>query len=78
MLVRLSEILTALDECVGDYRLRRKTHHLDIRTSGGKWGSLPKGDGKVNPEIQAGHVRKLARKLGIEECLNSNIKGLSP
>lgn len=60
-----------LSECAPGYSVKTTDHHHRVAFSGKLYPSLPIGPhGRKGPgtEIEAGHVRKLARHLGIEAC----------
>ena len=59
-----------LVKCSPGARIIAKKHHLWVFDSkGGIYKSLPRGKhGNKTPEIELGHVRKMARHLGFEEC----------
>lgn len=62
-LISIKEITEMLEECAQGYSMDLKTHFRIVRFNGLTYPSLPKHD-----EIEAGHVRKLARNLGILDC----------
>jgi len=68
--VRLSAIITMLEECAPGNTRVLKTHHYWIEYRGKSYRSLPKGaHGRTDPEIQAPFVRKLVSQLEISpEC----------
>ena len=68
--VKLSEIEAMLEGCSpGSRIIPKKHHHWVFDSKGGIYKSLPLGGhGKKNPKIELGHVRKMARHLGFEEC----------
>ena len=68
--VRLAVVWAMLEHCLGEYERRQSDHHWRVTKSGRIFPRLPLGKhGKrENPEIAKGHVRKLARFFGIEEC----------
>lgn len=67
-----------LERCAPGHTRQMRTHHWVIRFNGKTYPTLPLGPhGKrENPEIQIGHVRKLARHLGILECAKSVLEQL--
>lgn len=69
-----------LDECAPKYTKRAGPHLWCIRWNGKVYPSLPLGPHgrRENPEIQIGHVRKMARFLGILECAETRIPMLNP
>ena len=68
--VKLSAIEAMLADCSPGARIVPKKHHNWVLDSkGGSYKSLPLGEhGKKDPVIELGHVRKMARHLGFEEC----------
>jgi hypothetical protein len=72
--VKLSLVWAMLDHCIGatNYTRRESAHHWRVtRTSDGRlFPRLPLGPhGKrTDPEIEKGHVRKMARFFLIEDC----------
>lgn len=67
--VRLGEILRAIEACAPGATVELKKHHYWIRFNGKVFMGLPKGPGRdgLASEIAFGHVRKMARMLGLEE-----------
>jgi hypothetical protein len=77
--IDLKTIRRMLEACVPGTRLVEKTHHLWIYPpSGPYYPSLPRGEHgtRQNPEIEVGHVRKMARFLGILKCAQREIENL--
>jgi hypothetical protein len=66
-----SELQKALDKCAPGWKWRLATHSRVITFNDKTYRSLPKFD-----KIELGHLRKLARYLGILECLKKHIQGL--
>jgi hypothetical protein len=58
-----------LDECAPGYRIELKTHNFFVYFNNLTYPSLPKYD-----EVEAGHVKKLARTLGIYDCAKRFLK----
>ena len=70
--VSLRDIRTMLDECAPGHRIEERTHHYCVYYQDKVYPTLPKGPhGKSNPLIQKGHIKKMARHLGILECAKS-------
>jgi len=69
---KLSEIEAMLARCSPGARIVRKEHRIRVLDAkGGMYRGLPSGaHGKKDkdPEIEFGHIRKMARHLGFEEC----------
>jgi len=68
--VKMKAVLEMLQHCASGFEIDEKTHHHSIKFNGKCYPALPKGrHGKRhNPEIQIGHVKKMARHLGIYDC----------
>jgi len=52
-----------LDECAAGYKIELKTHNYFVYYNGLTYPTLPKYS-----EVEAGHVKKMARSLGIYDC----------
>lgn len=67
-----------LDACAPGAVIVPKLHHNWVTYQGKTYRGLPLGKhGKrENPEIQAGHVKRMARFLGILPCAQREIPGL--
>ncbi|HEY6322671.1 MAG TPA: hypothetical protein VJA16_14035 [Thermoanaerobaculia bacterium] len=67
---KLSAIEAMLEKCSPGARIVAKKHHFWVLDSkGGIYRGLPLGKhGKKDPEIELGHVRKMSRHLGFEDC----------
>jgi hypothetical protein len=59
-----------LDHCAPGYSKEPKVHHWWVRYNGRTFRALPLGahGARKDAEIEAGHVRKIARHLLIEPC----------
>lgn len=70
-LIRLNIVWELLDHCAPGYSRRQTDHHWQIRFAGKEYPTLPLGPHgrRKNPEIQVFHVRRMARFLGIEDCI---------
>jgi hypothetical protein len=82
-LVLLKLVWEMLLQCAPGHRIAEKTHYYRVEYAGKTYPALPKGShsdrGRRSgqAEIEAGHVRKLIRHLGIdEECARRVIPGL--
>ena len=60
-----------LDSCAPGWSVEPAPHFRRIKANGRTYPSLPKHD-----EIEAGHIRKMARHLGILECAKESIETL--
>jgi len=74
-LVTLKEIREMLDACAPGARIVPKEHHNWVLWNGRTYRGLPLGKhGKrVNPEIEGGHVRRMARFFEILECAKKHL-----
>ena len=61
--VRFKNVLKMLDDCAPGYTIRLATHSRVVQYRGKTDRNLPKFD-----EIELGHLRSMARHLGIKEC----------
>jgi hypothetical protein len=68
--IRLLDIWAMLDACAPGHVRRQGRHHWIVTFGDGTYHTLPLGPHgrRVNPEIEAGYVRSMARHLRIEEC----------
>ncbi len=69
--IRLSDVFDMLKKCAPGHEVFEGPHHYRIKWQGRTYTSLPTGqhgkrDGRA--EIEKGHVKHLARFLGIEAC----------
>jgi hypothetical protein len=74
--VPLSEIWAMLDACAPGYGRKPTKHHWRVTANGQIFPALPLGEhgARKDPEIQVGHVRKMARHFGILECAKKHIE----
>lgn len=74
-LVTFKEIQAALGICAPGASIRKKLHHFWVSYNGLTFRGLPLGKHglRENPEIEVGHVRKMARYLGILECMKQQL-----
>ena len=72
-LVELDEVWRCLDHCCGKAKWSRRStkHYWRVTFNGKTYATLPLGEhgNRNNAEVEAGHVRKMARHLGIYECV---------
>jgi hypothetical protein len=70
-LVSLKALWAALEICAPGYTKRMTDHYWQVGVGSSVYSSLPLGPhGKrENPDIQVGHVKRMARILGVEACL---------
>lgn len=63
------DILAMLAACAPGFNIELKTHNYFVYFNKLTYPTLPKYD-----EVEAGHVKKLARFLGIYECAKKYFK----
>lgn len=74
----LNDIFKMLDECAPGHTRKSGDHYWVIIFHGKIYYDLPKGEhGAKNPDIQIGHVKKLIRRLLIEDCAKKYLPILS-
>jgi len=65
--VPLKELWAMLAACADGHAVTPTTHHYRVDYNGKSYYRVPKGaHGARNPEIEAFHVRKVIRHLGID------------
>lgn len=78
--VLVQSVWDALDECMIGWRTVGSDHYWTIYPPGGgdPYRSFPLGPhgNKKKARVEKGHVRKMARFLGILECVQKNVAGL--
>jgi hypothetical protein len=76
--VSLREIEKMLDDCAPGAVVVPKPHHNWVTWNGKTYRGLPRGKhgARRNPEIEVGHVRRMARFFEILECAEAQIPGL--
>jgi len=64
-----------LDECAPGHQRKATTHNWRITYNGKTYPSFPLGPhGKrENPDIEIGHIKKMARALGIYDCARNHL-----
>lgn len=74
-LVSFREILEMLRVCAPGARIVSKLHRNWVLFNGLTYRNLPLGKhgARKNPEIEVGHVRSMARHLGILDCAKTQI-----
>lgn len=76
--IPLETIKRMLDVCTPGYRWKVGTHRIAVILPDGRsYRGLPTGTKKSKGLIEAGHIRKLARYLGILECAKKQIPALT-
>lgn len=73
--IALKDIWAMLGHCAPGFTKRKTDHHWCVMYNGNTYPTLPLGShGKrENPEIQRGHVKRMARILGISECAREQL-----
>lgn len=67
--IPLKDVWSMLHECAPGHTRHLHTHHYSIRYQGKTYPAFPKGaHGKSDPPIETGHIRRMARFLGIYDC----------
>ena len=74
-LTPLLEIWRMLDACAPGHQRRASREYWTVKFNGKSYRSLPVGPHgrRVNPDIETGHVRSLARHLGILPCAEEHL-----
>ena len=78
-LIRIKQIKKALEECLPGCRWEPGKHRWHVYPPGdGNTFYLPQGEhgSGDRAEIQRGHVKKMARQFGIEDCMKRALRGL--
>ena len=72
---RMSKVVAMLEACADGFSINPK-EHLQWVFYNGKTSRLPKGEhGKVDPEIQKGHIKRMIRHLEIDlECAKKHLE----
>ena len=68
--IALKAIWARLDQCAPGHTRTKTDHHWCIRFGDRTYPTLPLGPHgrRENPDIETGHVRKMARHLGLMPC----------
>ena len=67
--IALSDVWAMLDECAKGHTRHLHTHYYSIRYNKKIYPTFPKGEhGKSNPQIEKGHIRRMARFFGVLGC----------
>jgi hypothetical protein len=77
-LVTLKEIRKMLDDCAPGAIIESKLHHNWVRYAGKTYRGLPLGKhgARHNPEIEVGHVKRMARFFEILDCARKSLPAL--
>lgn len=70
-LIELTAIWAMLEVCAPGYNKKLRVHNWLVTWNGRSFPNLPK-----HSEIQIGHVRQLARSLGIMDCARQQLEQL--
>lgn len=68
-MVSFADVKAMLDACAPGHRVSLKTHNRQILWNKRTYPTFPKYD-----EVEIGHVKKMARYLGILECAKRFLK----
>lgn len=76
--VALSAIWAMLDRCAPGHRKKKTKHHWCIMYGEQTYHDFPLGKhgARTDPEIEIGHIKKMARHLGILDCAREQIQTL--
>lgn len=75
--IKLSKIWKMLGKCAPGYRRFELGHHWKIDFGDRTYTRLPLGKRRSKtPSVQLGHVRKMARHLGIQDCAKKELPQL--
>jgi hypothetical protein len=74
----LKDLWAMLDACAPGHTRKERDHNWLVRYDGKEYPRLPKGPHgrRENPPIQVGHVKNMARHLGILECAKQRLEAL--
>jgi hypothetical protein len=77
-LIRLDKIKEMLDECAPGAVIEGRLHRNWVSYNGKTYRGLPLGShgARKNPEIQVGHVKRLARFFEILDCAKRMLPAL--
>ena len=71
----LSDIRQMLESCAPGHTIKKQTHNYLVCFNGRSYPSLPLGPhGKADPQIEKGHVKRMARFFGILDCARQHLK----
>lgn len=75
--VRLKQVLAMLEDCAPGFAIKQRPHNYCVTYRGRSFPRLPRGaHGSKNPEIETGHIKQMARQLGIEQCAKDHLPQL--
>ena len=72
---RMSKVRMMLSMCASGFAVKQCLHTQEVQYNG-KTFHLPKGEhGRVDPEIQKGHIKRMIRQLKIDmECAKEHLE----
>ena len=65
---KLKAIWAMMKVCAPGYTAKKTTHYYRIDYNGKRYPTFPNGEHNKKREIELGHIKKMARHFGIEEC----------
>jgi hypothetical protein len=68
-MISFADVERMLEHCAPGYEIETKTHFRTVRYNQLTYPTLPK-----HKEIEVGHIKKMARALGILECAREFLK----
>jgi len=76
--IALGDVWAMLDHCAPGHTRKERTHNWSVTFGSNTYPRLPVGEhgARKNPEIQVGHIKTMARHLGILECAKTQIERL--
>jgi hypothetical protein len=77
--VALKDVWQMLAECAAGYERRATDHYWRVTFNGKTCPTLHLGEHgrRANPDIETGHVRKMARHLEIWDCAKAKLPGIA-
>jgi len=71
MEIKLNKVKEMMKHCAPGYWSVEKEEYIQFHYNGKAFWNFPRGKhGGKNPQIEDGHIRKMARHLGVIECCN--------
>ena len=65
---KLTAVWAMMKICAPGSKVKKTIHYFRIDYNDKRYPTLPTGEHKRRPEIELGHVRKMARHFGIQDC----------
>lgn len=75
--IKLDAIRRMLNECAPGHDWVEKDHRIHVTYNGKAYRTLPTARHTSKGHVQRPHVKKLVRKLGIEDCAKARIPALA-